>query len=280
MKRWWEPWLLLAPFLIHFIVFTAFPIVMSFLGTVMDFGYYGEGWIGFKAYVSVFTAPRFWMSVWVTLKFVIILLPTSIFLMILTGVIVGWAAQKLQAVIRAVYFIPAIAPALMISFSWRWLVSPGGPLGWFIGDTLMLGSNPYAFWTIAVMVLSTSVGGSLVYFAAALAAIDSQLYEAAELDGCNRRQLAWHITIPLAAPIILFMSVQRLSGLLQTWLFPYAMTGGGPNYATTTIMLNIYQTGLASSRVPQGAVMSLFLLVLTIGLILIYRWISGRKILF
>ena len=253
---------------------------MSLLGTVVDFGYYGEGWLGFKAYVSVFTSTRFWSSVWVTMKFVIILLPASISLMILTGVIVSWAGHKVQTTIRATYFIPTIAPAIMISFSWRWLVSPGGPLSWLIGDTLMLGSNPYAFWTIAVMILTTSVGGSLVYFAAALVAIDSQLYEAAALDGCSRRQIAWHITIPLAMPIIMFMSVQRLSGLLQTWQFPYAMTGGGPNYSTTTLMLCIYQTGLSSSQVPQGAVMSLFLLVLTIGLMLVYRWVSGRKILF
>jgi len=129
------------------------------------------------------------------------------------------------------------------------------------------------------MVLSTGVGGALVFFAAAMSSVNQELYEAARLDGCTRIQEARYITLPLIAPVLMYLTIMRTSGLLQIWQFPYAMTGGGPNYATTTLMLNIYQTGLASSHVPQGAVMSLFLLVLTIGLVLLYR-LTGRKILF
>ncbi len=271
--------MLVLPGLILFGLFGVFPVGMSLLGTVIDFGPYGDGWIGFKPYVDVFTNPRFWASVWVTLRFTLILLPTSMILTVVMGIILSWASSRVQSVLRAAFFIPGVVSAMMISFAWRWLVAPGGPLKWLVGDTLLLASNPYAFWTICVVVLATGAGGALIYFAAAMSAVDSELYDAARLDGCTSVQEAWHITLPLIMPILTYITIIRTSGLLQIWQFPYAMTGGGPNYATTTLMLNIYQTGLASYRIPQGAVMSLFLLVLTIGIVLLYR-LSGRKILF
>lgn len=280
LRRWWEPWVLVGPGLALYLVFGLGPILVAVLGSVVEMGYYGRGWVGLSAYRDVLTSPRFWRSVWVTLKFTAVLFPISMVLIATTAVVLSWAGSKLRAFALTAFHVPCVVSGVMVSMAWRWIVMPGGPLSRISGDILWLGSNPYAFWTICAMVLSMSVGGSLVYLIAAFVAVDSQLYEAARLDGCNKAQEAWYITIPLVMPVITFVSVTRLVGLLQIWEFPYAMTGGGPNYATTPIMLLIYQEAEVAGNVTRASVMSLFLLVLVVAILGVYRLVSGRRLLF
>ena len=280
MNRRWEPWLLVGPGLALYAVFGFLPILWAGVGSVYETGFYGRGWLGFQAFVDVFSNARFWTSLWVTVKFTAVLLPIGMFLTVAISVILSWAGSKLQSLARLAFFVPTVTSAMMISLAWRWIVLPGGPLSRLIGgDILWIASNPYAFWTICVMVVSISIGGSLLYMMAAFLSVDQEIYEAARLDGCNRIQEAWYVTVPAVMPVIVFLGVGRLSGLLQICQFPYSMTGGGPNYSTTTIMLLIYQEGIGAGRLPQASVMSLFLMVMVVGLVLLYRLISKRKIL-
>lgn len=279
VKRW-EPWVLVGPGMVFYLVFGLGPILMAGIGSVVEMGYYGRGWIGFTAYRDVLTNPRFWRAVWITLKFTLVLFPAVMTLIITISVVLSWAGNKLQSVARMAFYVPCTVSGVMISMAWRWIVLPGGPLSRITGDILWLGSNPYAFWTISVMVLSVGVGGSLVYLMAAFVAIDSQLYEAARLDGCNKGQEAWYITIPLVMPVITFLGVSQVVGLLQIWEMPYAMTGGGPNYSTTPIILLIYQEAEVAGRVAHASVMTLFLLVFVATLLIAYRLVSGRRLLF
>ena len=281
MNRRWEPWLLVGPGLAFYAVFGFLPILVAGFGSVYEVGFYGRGWLGFDAFADVLTSARFWEACWITVKFTAILLPIGLFLTVSISIVLSWAGDKLQSLARLAFFVPTATSAMMISIAWRWIVLPGGPLDRLVGgDVLWIGSNPWAFWTICLMVVSVSVGGSLLYVMAAFLSIDQAVYDAAKLDGCSRVQEAWYITVPLVMPVIVFLTVGRLSGLLQIWQFPYAMTGGGPNYATTTIMLLIYQEGIGAGRLSHASVMSLFLMVLVVGILVTYRVLSGRKILF
>jgi len=278
MTKRWESWLLATPALVAFAVFGLTPIFMASFGSVYEFGMFGRGWIGFEAFVDVFTSHRFWMVLWVTVKFALVIFPSEIILVVVISVVLSWAHQKIQAAARAALYVPSVAAGVMISFAWRFLVLPGGPLSRITGDILWLGSNPYAFWTISTMVVTTAVGSSVVVLMAGFVSVDSTLYEAARLDGCNDRQVARYITIPLVAPVIVYLGAMRFVGILQIWEYPWAMTGGGPNYSTTAIMLYIYQDA-STGRVPQASVMSLVLMTIVAGTLLVYR-LCGRKILF
>ena len=281
MNRRWEPWLLVGPGLALYAVFGFLPIIWAGVGSVYETGFYGRGWIGFEAFADVFSSARFWESLWITLKFTAVLLPIGMFLTVSISVVLSWVGEKLQSFARLAFFVPTATSAIMISLAWRWIVLSGGPLDKLVGgDILWVASNPWAFWTICMMVVSVSVGGSLLYVMAAFLSVDQEIYEAARLDGCDKVQEAWYVTLPAVMPVIVFLTVGRLSGLLQIWQFPYAMTGGGPNYSTTTIMLLIYQEGIGGGRMTHASVMSLFLMVFIVGLLVLYRLISKRKILF
>ena len=281
MHKRWEPWLLIAPGMLLFVVFGFAPVLMGLAGSVVDMGYYGTGWIGFQAVVDVFTWGLFWHSVKTTLLFVAVLLPATFALTMTAAVVLSWARSELQALGRLAFYVPSVVSVMMITFVWDLLLRPNGAVNRILGtDILWIASNPYAFWSLSVMTVPIIFGGWLVIMMAAFSSIDTQLYEAAKLDGCTRVQEAWHITMPGIRPVITYAAVMMFSGYLQFWEIPYSMTGGGPNYGTTTIMLLIYQEAVLSGHLPQASVMSMFLLVMVMGSLGLYRLVSGRRLLF
>ena len=280
MHKRWEPWVLIGPGLVLYLIFGFAPLIMAVAGTVYEFGAYGLGWIGGSAYKAVFQSPAFWKSMLVTAKYVVYLLPSSMVLTVFCAMVLSWVGEKLQSIARFVFVVPTIVSAMMISVAWKYLYAQQGIINRVLGTQIpFLGQNPYAFWSIAVMVLFTSIGGTVIYVTAAFLSVDTELYEAAKLDGCNRAQETWHITLPVTMPILVFLTIQRLVGLLQTWQFPYAMTGGGPNYGTTTVLFYVFQEAFVNGRMPRAAVMSLVILVASLLVLIPYRLISGKRIL-
>lgn len=271
-----NPWPLLLPGLILYAVFTLAPIVMTFSGTFVDTGAFGDGWIGLAAWREVFAARRFWFAMLNTVKYTAILVPATMVISIAIAVVLSWS--RFKGFGRMAFYVPTITSAVMISIIWRWILAPQGPLTGLTG-VLFLGSNPWAFYSIAIMTLSVTLGGPIIYLMASFAIIDKSLYEAARLDGCNGWQEAWHITIPGIAPVLLFLTIERIAGVVQLWQFPYAVTGGGPNYGTTTLMLIAYQEGFRNSRIPNASVISVILMGMVGGLVYLTRVITRRAVL-
>lgn len=275
-----EPWLLLAPGLLLYAVFGIAPIVMSLVGSMVDSGSFGEGWIGLRAWREVLSGARFWKAVGTTLKFTAVLLPITMALSVSLAVVLSWARGKLRAFGRLAFYVPTVVSAMMISLIWRWVLAPNGVVNHLLGtDALFLGSNPWAFWSICAMVVSVTLGGPIIYLMAAFATVDPELYEAARLDGCGPWQEARYVTLPSVAPVLLYLTVIRLSGTIQLWQFPYSVTGGGPNYGTTTLMLMTYQEAFIHTRFAHASVMSVVLVVLVGGLLLLSRVITGKGVL-
>lgn len=271
---------MLIPGLILYGVFGLAPIAMSVVGSFVDMGAYSEGWIGLRAWKEVLGNRRFWEATWTTLKFTAVLLPITMGLVVAISVVLSWAGGKLRAFGRLAFYVPTVTSAMMLSIIWRWALSPNGAINTLLGtDVMFIGSNPAAFWSISAMVVSVGLGAPVIFLMAAFAAIDPELHEAARLDGCNAAQETWHITIPGVMPVLVFLTVTRVSGLVQLWQFPYSVTGGGPNYGTTTIMLMTYREAFVHTRFPQASVMSVVILLLVGGLLALSRVITGKRIL-
>ena len=264
-----------------FFVFCIAPAVMGLVGSFFELGYYGRGWIGFGAWADVFSSVIFWKSVKTTLLFTAVILPAIICGALFVAVVLSWANQTIQTVMRTAFYVPFTVSILMISIIWHFIVEPEGLLNQILGtDILWVSSNPYAFWTLSVLTSTVLMGTWLIFLMAALSSVDPTLYEAARLDGCSRWQEALYITMPGIRPVITFTAVMAFVGLLQYWEVPYAMTGGGPNYGTSTMMLLIYQEGVVSGRMAQASAMTTFLLVVALGFMGLYRLISRRRLLF
>jgi ABC-type sugar transport system permease subunit len=274
-----EAWALLTPALLFYTAFSLPTYVIALLGSVWEMGAYGEGWIGFRAFRDVFTSQRFWQSLVVTLRFVVVNVPISMVGAIAVAVVIGMARPRARGWLRMAYYVPTATSGIAISVVWRWILSPSGPINKLLGvDIPWLGTAPYAFYAINLMLFVTTTGGLVLWLSAALSSVDPELYEAARLDGCNRAQEARYITIPAVAPIVAYMTLTKVAGVMQLWQFPYALTGGGPSRTTMTTMLLIYQEATAFGRPAHAAVMTLVLIVIVAAPLVLYSKITGRSL--
>ena len=96
-----------------------------------------------------------------------------------------------------------------------------------------------------------------------------QLYEAARIDGASSFKIFWKVTFPLLKPIHFYVAITTTIGSFQIFDSAYLLTGGGPNYATTTIVYYLYEQGFTGLNLSYAAVLSyvLFSIILVISLI-------------
>jgi multiple sugar transport system permease protein len=114
-----------------------------------------------------------------------------------------------------------------------------------------------------------SVGGTMIIYLAGLQGIPVQLYEAAEVDGATKWQQFRYITLPSLQPVTLYVLVTSIIGSFQIFGPIYAMTDGGPAFATTTIVHQIYINGFRYFHMGYAAAQSWVLFVLLLGLSII-----------
>jgi len=123
--------------------------------------------------------------------------------------------------------------------------------------------------SIILMSVWGGVGGTMLIYLAGLQGVPESLYEAARVDGANGWQIFWLITLPMLAPVTLYVLVTSIIGSFQIFGPIYAMTNGGPAFATTTIVHQIYVNGFRYFNMGYAAAQSWVLFVLLLGLSII-----------
>jgi ABC-type sugar transport system permease subunit len=110
------------------------------------------------------------------------------------------------------------------------------------------------------------VGSPMIIYLAGLQGIPESLYEAARVDGASTWQSFWHITLPLLNPVTIFILVSSIIGSFQIFGPIYAMTDGGPAFATTTIVHQIYINGFRYFNMGYASAQAWVLFVVLLGL--------------
>ena len=208
---------------------------------------------------------------WFTLMYIPLLVVVSLGV----AVLVNRPLRGMKA-FRALYFLPNITSVAVLALIFRRFLSPrsDGPLNFLIG---LVGIQPQK-WLIDVnQAMPSIVGISLweafgyfmVIWLAGLQAIPSELYDAAKVDGANGWRLHRYVTIPLLRPTAAFIIVIATIGALQIFGSIFILTGGGPVYATTTVVYQIYNEAFNFGRFGYASALSIlfFLIILLIALI-------------
>jgi len=234
-------WVFLAPALLFFIIFSIYPILRSIQLSFYDADAISKTFVGLKNYIKVFTSPRMLNAFLNTGKFMIVVVPCVAFIPLFIAMIGYRMPTALQTGVRFAYYIPVLTAGPIVAMIWSWLMNPDGAVNFIVGrQVFWLASNPAAFWTMCAMIVSVDMGMTIIIYMAALSTVNPELYDAAKLDGCTQFQEDWYITIPSILPTVAFMFFVKLVGVSQVWMYPFIMTGGGPNYGTDTVVLEIY----------------------------------------
>ena len=208
----------------------------------------------------------FWISLWNTAIYCFCVTILSVVPALLVATILNSKVPGVKF-FRAIYFIPSIAGVVGVAVIWKWLYNSNiGFLNYALNqlvgvanalpgvniapiEVAWLASQQTALGAIIVMAAWQLLGFNTILFLAGLQGIPGEIYEAATIDGAGNWQRFRFMTLPLLAPTTFFVVTTTLITTLQVFSEPFVMTpspGGGPNNATLTSVLYLYQQGFRS----------------------------------
>ncbi|MFC4025066.1 carbohydrate ABC transporter permease [Oceanobacillus longus] len=280
VKREWNRnaivYIFLIPALIHFTIFQIVPFAYSFILTFQDWKIIGNSeFVGLKNWIQFFNDPIAWKAIWNTVLFSIYYILPTMALGLILALIIN-SGIKLTGLFKGIFFLPVVTSFVVIAGIWGWLFrgTDSGLINFllsFIGmDTqLFFSDSSQALIVLAGLSIFKVAGSTMIYYFAGLQSVPNELYEAARMDGATPLNIFWKITFPLLKPIHFYVLIVTTIGSFQIFDSAYLLTGGGPNYATTTIVYYLYQQGFASLNLSYAAVLSyvLFFIILLISLV-------------
>mgnify|MGYP005850277449 CR=1 FL=1 len=228
-------------------------------------------WVGLANFVRLWNDPMFWRSLKNSAYFTVGSIPLGM----VSGLCLALAVNariRGRHVFRVTLYLPQVTSSIALSMVWLWLFDPH--LGLINAFLRVLGLPPgqwlqsttQAMPAIIFMSIWGGVGGTMLIYLAGLQGIPEQLYEAAQVDGANRVQCLWYVTLPSLQPVTLYILVTAIIGSFQIFGPIYAMTNGGPAFATTTIVHQIYINGFRYFNMGYAAAQSWVLFLLLLGL--------------
>jgi len=229
-------------------------------------------WVGGENYLRLWDDWLFWWSLLNSAYFTLGNIPLLLVFGLVLAITLNNVRLRFRYFFRVVFYLPLVTSSITLSMVWLWLFDPHLGLLNLILNTVGLPSQPWlqstrqAMPSIITMSVWGGVGGTMLIYLAGLQGISEQIYEAAQVDGATLWQSFWRITLPLLRPVTLYVLVTSIIGSFQIFGPIFAMTGGGPAFATTTIVHQIYINGFRYFNMGYAAAQSWILFLLLLGL--------------
>jgi ABC-type sugar transport system permease subunit len=266
-----------APALLNFVVFRYFPIVSAVWVSLWDYsllGGFGD-FRGFDNYLQAFGDDVFLNSMLVTGIYAVVKVPLQILFALALALLVQ-RESRLMGVVRSAIFTPVVTSMMVVAIVWAMMLHSqtglvNGMFSTFGLPRLGFLSDPnLALGTVIFVTIWKDVGFSMIILLAGMKGIPDMYYEAAVIDGANRWQMFWQITIPLLMRVMLFVVVTQTVNAFQVFIPVYAMTRGGPQDATKVVNYLIYQQAFTYQNMGYASTMSVIVLavILVVSLVL------------
>lgn len=275
------------PLIAYFLIFNygpMFGLVMAFENFKPAKGILGSSWVGLDNFIKFFTAPNFWEILRNT--FVISALglfigfPLSIvFALLINEINIKWFKKAAQTVSYMPYFVSTIVLCgLIIEFcSSRGLIT-NLLVSWGVLDRQNLLQNPDYFWAINLISDEwQGLGYGSIVFIAAITNVSGELHEAAAIDGANRLQRVWHITLPGIKPMVVSMLILKC-GMLMTVGFDKILNLYNTSIYSTADVISTYvqRVGLNGGQYGYATAVGLFNSVVNLILLVLANYLSAK----
>lgn len=278
-QRFWG-WVFLSPWIVGFVLFTAVPIVVSFIFTFTNFSLNSSStlrFVGLDNWLKLFRDPVTLQSLSVTLRFAIIAVPFNIIVPLAMAALLNSKYLWGKRLWRPLYYLPYMVPAISSIFIWQSFLN--GQTGWLNRILRLLGvSSPPNWlqdegWILMAFVLIGvwGVGNAMLTMLATMQGVPTELYEAAEVDGAGPWMKFSRITMPMISPVIFYNLVLTVIGLMQYFVVPYVITRGtgNPNNSAYFYNMHLYKTAFTFFDMGYGATLAWFVFLIAIVLTII-----------
>ena len=276
MKRNKVAYLMVAPYMLIFTLFTIVPVLLSVVISFTDFNLLEmPNFVWFDNYIRLFLDDDIFMTACQnTLIFAIIVGPASYIMSLMVAWFINELPPKIRAIVTLIFYAPSISGQVYLI--WGTLFS-GDSYGWVNGMLLDFGliteeiqwfqDADYVMPLCIVVAIWTSLGTSFLSFIAGLQGIDRSMYEAGAVDGVrNRWQELWYITLPSMKPQLMFGAVMSITSAFGFGGVVTALCGfPSVDYAAHTIMHHLDDYGGQRFEVGYSSAIAVVLFAIMIG---------------
>ncbi len=274
-KEAMSAYLFIAPFVLWLIFLMGGPIVAALYLSFCKWDILTPiQFVGFENYKEMFFHdPRFWRALYNTAYFTFLSVPIGMVLSIGVALLMNQKVKGI-AIYRTLFYLPSVVgTGVAVAVLWKWIFNAdSGLLNYMISLLTGIPMSECPKWLAsevwskpALVIMSFwGVGGSMIIYLAGLQGIPTALYEAAEIDGANRWEQFWTVTLPGLSPVIFFQLIIGIVSSFQIFNQVYVMTDGlgGPADSTLVMVLYIYQKAFKYYQMGYASALSWVLFVI------------------
>lgn len=286
LRRHWAAYLMLIPAVVLLFIFSYIPmygIVIAFKNYKPQLGIWGSPWVGLEHFAKFFTSAHFPVLLRNTLSISVYSLlagyPCSIILALLLNEV---RCAKYKKVVQTISYMPYFISSVVVCGMLKSFLSYDGmfnALNNLMGrEPISFLSEPKYFQHIIVWAgVWQGMGWNSIIYMAALSAIDTQLYEAARIDGCGRLRQAWHVTIPGIMPTVIMLLIMSVGSILTVGTDNILLLYNPMTYETGDVFgTYTYRLGIRGGQYDYTAAVGLAETVVGFIMIIIVNWISRK----
>ena len=287
MKRHKWMYLLMLPGIIYFIIFKYVPmagLVISFQNYSPYLGILESEWVGLENFKTFFMNPDFKMLLVNTFSISILNLVFFFPMPILLALLLNEIKNKLvKKSIQTMIYIPHfISMVIVASITFTLLNTESGIINQIVyaltGEKLEFLADPKYFrWIIVIQNIWKETGWGMIIFLAALAGVDTQLYEAAQVDGAGKLRQMWHITLPAIKSTIIIMLIMKVGTLLNTGFEQIFLMKNSLNSSVAEVLdTYVYTLGITQGAFSYSTAVGMFKSVVATIMVVTTNWICKK----
>lgn len=282
MRRYWQLWAMSLPAMIFVGLFAYVPmygVQLAFREFVPGKGLTGGEWVGFKYFIKFFTSPQFSNLMINTIRVSLGTLVFGFIAPIILALLINQiAGKKTKSFVQTITYMPHfISTVVIVSMINIFLAPNSGMIGRFLGETNIMGNaDAFApiYWVTEVW---QHCGWNSIIYLAALAGVDTSLYEAAKMDGAGRLQLIRYVDIPAILPtcgILLILNMGSVLGVgfEKVYLMQNSLNLSGSEVLSTFV----YKMGLVSNQYSYSTAIGLFNTVINFVFLIVANAVAKR----
>ncbi len=266
----WASALFVGPAVLVMAAACLYPVLSAFQLSLFDWNmgtpWSSARWVGIDNFVSAFSNPRVWSSLWTTLMFAAVCVSVEMAL----GIGLALALEhpvRGMAFFRTLFILPMMIAPIAVGLTWRYLFDAqfgliNAVLALFgISAKIWLADPQLAFISIVIADIWQWTPFVFIMIIAALANVDSAVIEASRIDGASWFQMTFLVKLPMIMHVIAITLMMRLIDAFRVLEVIYVLTFGGPGDSTEILSLHIYKTAFVGQQLGVAGAVSVLLLV-------------------
>ncbi|MBP3901959.1 MAG: sugar ABC transporter permease [Blautia sp.] len=278
------PFVFVLPFLLSLIIFWAYPLITGIIMSFQDITFGGRTFVGVKHYTKLMQDKFFRTAVLNSVEYMVLTIVLLIPIPMMLAVLLESRLTKAKGVWKVIMYIPALTSVVISGMLFRMMFSEAAgsqmnQLMDFLGKTPIawLKSKPTAWVALLLLCMWRWTGVNMLYFISGLKAVDTSIYESADIDGANARQKFWYLTLPLIKPTTIYVVTISVYAGLSMFLESFMLWNGNssPKNIGLTIVGYLYKRGIEKNDMGYACAVGVVLMIIALAINIIQLTATG-----